>query len=349
MALGDIFNGIMKTASSVNDDNKALSAPTRSYTDGTTVERTVGFMCASIFSLVYVAAPIWVVAALLSALFLGPLSPWAIGLALPLLASLVLPDTKFLSAVLASWPFRQIPKYFEYEEFHEVTDAEMLASGKNYILGAHPHGVFSFCGVCAAVSTISSPDGIGPALASKMPTAAASVIKRFPILKDVLGVFGVIAADGKTLAKRLKSGSFVLYIGGMAELFRSSPKREAVFLKGRKGFIKLALRTGADEVPGYLFGNTTVLTALTAGPLAALSRKLGVSVTLFWGRFLLPVPKRVKIMYARGKPLGLPHIDVPTPEEIDHWHEKYCEALVELFDRYKGFNPDYKHKTLVIE
>ena len=41
----------------------------------------------------------------------------------------------------------------------------------------------------------------------------------------------VIPADGKTLARRLQKGSFVLYIGGMAELFRSSPRRETVFLQ----------------------------------------------------------------------------------------------------------------------
>ena len=50
-------------------------------------------------------------------------------------------------------------------------------------------------------------------------------------------VFGVIPADSKSLSKQLKKGSCVLYVGGMAELFCSSPKKEAVFLKGRKGFI----------------------------------------------------------------------------------------------------------------
>ena len=40
-----------------------------------------------------------------------------------------------------------------------------------------------------------------------------------------------------------------------------------------KGGFKLALKSGADVVPVYLFGNTTVLKALTWGPLADLSRK----------------------------------------------------------------------------
>ena len=169
-------------------------------------------------------------------------------------------------------------------------------------------------------------------------------------LKDVLGIFGVIPADGKTLSTRLRlGGSFVLYVGGMAELFFSSPVRETVFLKGRKGFIKLALREGADVIPTYLFGNTSVLSALTHGPLAELSRKLGVSVTLFWGRYYLPLPKAVPITNVRGRPLGLPHIPNPTDDDVNLWHAKYCDELQALFERYKGTNPGYKHKTLVIE
>mmetsp|Transcript_12380 Transcript_12380/g.33644 ORF Transcript_12380/g.33644 Transcript_12380/m.33644 type:complete len:136 (-) Transcript_12380:328-735(-) len=134
----------------------------------------------------------------------------------------------------------------------------------------------------------------------------------------------------------------------MLELFYSSPKKEAVYLSGRKGFVKLALREGADLIPTYLFGNTTVLSTLDWSPLVALSRTLGVSVTLFWGRWWLPVPKPVKLVYARGRPLGLPHIPNPTPEDVDKWHAEYCERLLELFDSYKWANPDYKHKKLEI-
>ena len=331
----------------------ALTAPTRSFKGvGTDFERFVGFLAASIFSIIYVAAPLYLFAALLSVPFYGLTSWTTIKLWLPLVASMLLPDSihHVLSPlILCSWPFRQIPKYFEFEEIHEMGDEELKKSGKNYIFAVHPHGVFSYVGVCGAITSMNAPDGIGPKLSSKVPTAAASVLKKFPLLKDVLGVFGVIPADAKTLAKQLKANSLVLYVGGMAELFKTSPKRDAVYLKGRKGFIKIALRSGADVLPCYFFGNTTVLEAMTYGPLADLSRKLGVSMTLFWGRFFLPMPKRVPLTYARGRPLGLPHIPEPTEAEIDHWHAVYCERVKELFERYKGFNPDYKHKELLVE
>lgn len=92
-----------------------------------------------------------------------------------------------------------------------------------------------------------------------------------------------------------------------------------VYLKQRKGFIKLALQTGADCIPVYFFGNTTVLRTVRWAPIAALSRKMGVTVTYFWGRFGLPVPSAVKLVYARGRPLGMPQIDNPTQEDVDQW------------------------------
>jgi len=249
---------------------------------------------------------------------------------------------------------KQIVKYFKYEEYLEFTDKDIADShkeGKRFIFASHPHGVVSFCGMCAAISSHSAVDGFSTFGIMDLPTAVASVIKMVPFLKNVLGVFGLIDASKQVLVKRLKraGGSVVIYIGGMVELFMSSPKQEVVFLKKRKGFIRLALSTGADVVPIYLFGNTTVLSVLTSGPLAALSRAAGVSVTIFWGRFGLPMPYPVKLTYARGRPIGLPHIENPTDEDIDRWHDVYCKKLVELFDNYKVFNPDYVQKSLVIQ
>ena len=61
-------------------------------------------------------------------------------------------------------------------------------------------------------------------------------------------------------------------------------------------------------IPIYLFGNTTVLSVLAWEPLANLSRAAGVSVTYFWGRWGLPLPRPARLVYVRGAPLGLPQV-----------------------------------------
>ena len=332
-----------------------LTAPTRSYVGGSDGEKLVGFLAASVFSAVYVIAPCYLVAAV-ARLAQAPLAPSTWLLCLPLVGSMLLPPAvlpPFGMWLLRQYPLRQIPKYFDFEEYAEFTDAEFLRwheEGKRAVACIHPHGVFPFVSVCGAVSTVCRPDGLRDGLMD-VPTAAASVIRLLPLLKDIIGIFGIVDAAGKVLGERLKrrKGSCVIYVGGMVELFHSTPKRETVFLKKRKGFVKIALRTGADLIPIYSFGNTTVLEAFKSGPLASLSRKVGVSVTVFWGRWFLPIPKRVKLVYARGRPLGLPHIEHPTDADVDKYHALYCAKLVELFDNYKKFNPDYAGKTLHIE
>ena len=50
----------------------------------------------------------------------------------------------------------------------------------------------------------------------------------------------------------------MLYPGGISELFLCDEKEERLFVKKRKGFIKVALQSGVDVIPVYLFGNTQV-------------------------------------------------------------------------------------------
>ena len=186
----------------------------------------------------------------------------------------------------------------------------------------------------------------------KIKTGVASALLKFPILKHVMGIYGLTSASGGNVRKILRTknkgidGSLVLYTGGIAELFKSSRKEERLYLKNRKGFIKIALREGADIIPIYLFGNTSCLTVLKNKFLASLSRKLQMSLTYFWGKWMLPIPRDVKLIYVRGKPLGLPHIPEPTDEDLEKWHGKYCEEVKRLFDSYKEKLPEYKHKTL---
>ena len=338
-----------------------LSQPTRSYLQSTAGERRAGFVAASAFSVIYYAAPLYIVGTLAYCAF-GASGGRKCALAAPLLLSMAVPGGALPVAgarLLRLWCVRQIPKYFRFEEFHEVTDAEVTArvrAGDRFVFCFHPHGVFPFVATCALISSYGAEGDPGsdrdyyPGNASEdFPTAVASVLRWIPLLKDVVGLFGVMDASAAVFKARLKTGSCALYVGGMLELFSSSKDREAVVLSRRKGFVKLALRSGADLIPSYMFGNTTVLSALTAGPLALLSRKLGVSCTVFWGRWGLPLPRPVKLVFARGRPLGLPHIPDPTDADVDKYHKLYCARLLDLFDNYKKFNPDYAHKALIVE
>jgi hypothetical protein len=312
-------------------------------------QKFLGGVVASAFTFSYILAPMYVIVALILTPILGFKSLY---LLLPIIISAITPIIK-LPWLVRHPIFRTILDYFEFETIFETTDDSLLEyldklkkEGRGgIILAGQPHGVLSYGGICAGAAADSRFD--------KLVTAAAGAVLSTPIVKHVVGVFGLIDAGGPSLRKHLSKGgvegSCVLYIGGIAELFRCSESHETLILQKRKGFIKLALQTGADIVPMYFFGNTSVLSVFTHPFLESISRKYQVSLTWFWGVWGLPIPRPHKIIYARGAPLGLPHLVNPTDEEINQWHEKYVSEVQRIFDAYKKRIPRYADKTLVIE
>ncbi|GFH52178.1 hypothetical protein CTEN210_08654 [Chaetoceros tenuissimus] len=238
--------------------------------------------------------------------------------------------------------------YFDYEEVLETSNDDcrkLLKEGKKFILAFQPHGVVSFCSLC---SWINAPVDI-----RQIPTAVASAVLKFPILKNVMGIFGLTDASSSNVKRILQKGKgikgcIVIYVGGIAELFLTCDEEERLYLQKRKGFIKIALREGVDIIPVYLFGNTSILSVVKTKFLESMSRKMQTSFTYFWGKCFLPIPRDDKLLYVRGKPLGMPHIPEPTDEDINKWHAIYIKEVTRLFNDNKEKVPAYKHKTLHI-
>lgn len=309
--------------------------------------RLSGCLAASIFTCVYIAVPILVFA--IPILIVVAPSWWVTWtLAGPFLLSALsppMPSRSFLQA----WPFRHMPAYFNFSEIREISDAEVqkLIEERPVIFSIQPHGVFSFGGASAGVEWANRwwhP--------KQIPTSVASSVLHTPLVKHVVGLFGVVDASTKSLTSWLSKGkSVVLYIGGIAELFLVSQDEEKLFAAKRKGFIKLALRTGSEVVPVYFMGNTSVLSVLTGDVLRKVARMTGVTLTWFWGYKGTLIPRPNKILGVLGRPLGIPKepIAEPTQEQIDAFHKKYLEEVRRLFDSYKQYNPDYAHKELSFE
>ena len=208
----------------------------------------LGMAVASVFSLVYLVAPTYVLTALLSLLFQYPTRHAALLYAAPMLISAAIPS---FGAPWMAPLLRPMLRYFDYHEEFEYTDDELrrdAANGKRCIIAVQPHGVISYVGLCSWVKA--------PADFRRINTAAARVVLAFPILKHVMGIFGLTDASAGNIRRVLTrnpgvEGSVVLYCGGIAELFKSCLEEERLYLSKRKGFIKIALREGAD--------NTTLL------------------------------------------------------------------------------------------
>ena len=246
----------------------------------------VGMAIATAFALAYILAPIYIFA-VLGLFALQPKSMSTYIFATPLLISAILPPIKAKNLLHSYW-VKCILDYFDYEEVFEVDDDTLLKMIEDrkkkvgggcgsFIFAGQPHGVLSFGGICAGINADSRFNDIA--------TAAAGAVMATPVVKHVIGLFELVDASAKSLKKRLwkggMAGTTVLYPGGIAELFMCSDTEEVLYLQERKGFIKLALREGADVVPLYFIGNTASLSIPKVPFLETLSRKYQVSITIF--------------------------------------------------------------------
>ena len=128
--------------------------------------------------------------------------------------------------------------------------------------------------------------------------------------------------------------------GGIAEVFASTPGKHKIVFKKRRGLIKLAIETGTQIIPCYVFGATYFFynLATTESWVSQLSRKMRIGVTMFIGQFGLPIPFAPRVTMCFGEPL---EVRVWTgegaiPEElIETLHREYMEGIKEVFDKYK--------------
>ena len=130
----------------------------------------------------------------------------------------------------------------------------------------------------------------------------------------------------------------------------ANPGVVKLYLKKRKGFIKVALENGASLVPVFGFGENELYEQID-NPQGSLIRKIqnqlqnrmGFAIPLFHGRGIFQydyglLPKRHPIDVVFGKPIKCPKMtkETITPEIIDQYHVVYINELKALFDQEKA-------------
>ena len=121
---------------------------------------------------------------------------------------------------------------------------------------------------------------------------AANAILRIPIIGDLLTMIGIVSASRESCQHHLKLGSVIgISSGEIAEIFEtnSNPgsETECIILKSRGGICKLALQSGCNILPSYLYGNSKALNVWhdSYGVMKSLSRLLRISIVFFTGEY----------------------------------------------------------------
>ena len=214
-----------------------------------------------------------------------------------------------------------------------------IVADQPHVVVWHPHGALAFCAL-----------SIGGLLSlERQPIrwypVVASVIFRFPLLREVVLLLGGREATKETISAIIEAGHSVgVQPGGIFEQLRTSHAREHAFFPPNLTFVRLAIEHGTPLLPVYLFGENQLFSTRPALQRLArfIRRWTGVPLIIPFGRWGLPwiVPRRtrVRIRFGRPVPVG-PACARPSDEAVDAVFARYSAELHRLFDEGKSTLP----------
>lgn len=252
-------------------------------------------------------------------------------------------------------------KHFrDYFPIELVKTAE-LPPNRNYLLACYPHGVLGI-GVFTNMGVdISKWKELFPKVRPNVGTLALHF--NTPFFRHLVESWGLISVTRTALINNLTTShdpkdplnvaddctatAVAVVVGGAREALDSKPGKYILTIKSRKGFIKLAMKTGAAIVPVFSFGEVDVFDQVDNPPNSFvrkaqdLIKKLtGIAPLLLLGRGFFQynvgmLPQRKRIVQVVGAPIDVPQCDEPKEEEVDKLHEKFMDDLKTIFDTYK--------------
>jgi len=236
---------------------------------------------------------------------------------------------------------------------HKTCD---LDPSGNYLFGYHPHGIIGVGALITFATSATGFDQAFPGLDLRLLTLAINFY--FPFTREVLMALGINSVTKESVVTNLtrKPGASVaIVVGGAAEALDARPGWAVLTLARRKGFVKMALKTGASLVPVFAFGENDIFDQVDNPDGGALRRfqlwckqLIGITPPLLYGRNLSRgvfrrftgaktgvLPKRESIEVVVGAPIACPKTSDPTSAQIDEYHARYVAALRDLYETHR--------------
>lgn len=207
----------------------------------------------------------------------------------------------------------------------------------------HPHGIYNFSGILAFCTSALGFDRLFPGV--KVNFLGASGNFKIPLLREYLIGLGMGDVSKAGCLKALTAGrSIGIAIGGREEGLLAAPGKADITLEKRKGFVAIALTTGAALVPVYAFGENDLYDTAYGFPKGHVLRRLQrllapidlpvmLGAGLFFSRGFLPKQRPLNVVV--GEPIILPKFTGSTKTQVfrdmvDKYHNIYTESLTRL-------------------
>lgn len=251
------------------------------------------------------------------------------------------------------WIWKAFAAYFP-ARLHKTVD---LPPTRKYVFGYHPHGIISHGAFIAFATEALGFSRLFPGITNSLLTLDPNF--RLPFYREYILSFGVASVSRESCKNILTKGghdglgmgrALTIVVGGARESLYAEPGTMRLILKQRRGFIKLAVQTGADLVPVIGFGENDIYQQLRADEhpyvhkaQLAIKKLFGFTVPVFHARGVfnydagfMPYRRPLNIMF--GKPIPVVQQqegEAISKAYIDELHAKYTQELKELFERGK--------------
>ncbi|KAF7176537.1 hypothetical protein CNMCM7691_002855 [Aspergillus felis] len=260
-----------------------------------------------------------------------------------------------------SWIWKAYASYFPLRLYR----SEPLSPRKRYIFGYHPHGIAIRGAVGALAADAAGFSELFPGITNTLLMKDESFYQ--PLYREYLLSTGVSGVSRSSCIRHLTRGghdgqgmnrAITITVGGSREYNIAKPGTMAVVVRIRKGFVRVAVETGADIVPVIAFGENELFDCVdvsSSSVLGLVARvwewAVGHKVAFSTGRFNVFCPYRRPLNVVVGKPIAVTQQRWdPDQKYIDQLQEEYIKALEKLWDDWRDtFGVDRSVRFEVVE
>ncbi|GBG70708.1 hypothetical protein CBR_g8007 [Chara braunii] len=213
----------------------------------------------------------------------------------------------------------------------KIAENASFDPNRAYVIGLEPHSVLPLATVALSPVLRNSP-------VPKIRLLGTSMLKYVPIIRHVWTWMGVHDVSRETFVKLLSDGySCTLVPGGVQECLYMEKGKEVIFLRARRGFLRIAISTGSPVVPAYCFRQSYAFSfwAPKAKWFQRLARAIHYVPMIYWGVMCSPIPWPGEMLVVVGKPIEVPHVKDPTPDQVLAVQTKFIKAMEDLYEEYK--------------
>ncbi|KAI4133920.1 MAG: hypothetical protein LQ347_001955 [Umbilicaria vellea] len=244
-----------------------------------------------------------------------------------------------------------------------------LPPTRKYIFGYHPHGIISHGAFAAFATEALGFAQLFPGITNTLLTLDSNF--RIPFYRDYALRMGLGSVSRHSCENLLSRGgangegmgrAITIVVGGARESLDARPHSLRLVLRRRKGFVKLAMRTGADLVPVLSFGENNLYDQVQADAHPAIykiqmavKRTLGFTIPLFHARGVFNydygmMPYRRPLNVVVGRPIKVVRHEKPDEKYLDQLHAEYVRELERIWHEWKDvFATDRTEELQILE